>query len=151
VDERIKNFEEALLSVHRAISYLTRVFLAGRGLTMSRFRVLLYLDTRQGTNMSQLQSRLLLSPATVTGLVDGLVNDGLVVRLRDEVDRRMVYLRLTEAGAALREEVLEFRRRCLRNALVEVPGDLDRLSALLMDIYAGLKRQIRSLTGDGKR
>lgn len=151
MDERIKNFEEALLSVHRSISYLTRVFLAERGLTMSRFRVLVYLDTRQEINMSQLQSRLLLSPATVTGLVDGLVNDGLVVRRRDEVDRRMVYLRLTEAGAAVRDEVLAFRRRCLRDALAEVPDDLDRFSALLMDIHAGLERQIRELTGDGRQ
>jgi len=149
VDEKIKNFEEALIGVHRALSYLTRVFLAERGLTMSRFRVLLHLDTRQGINMSQLQSHLLLASATVTGLVDGLVNDGLVVRWRDEADRRMVYLRLTEAGAAVREEVLEFRRRCLRNSLTEVPADLDRFSALLMDIHRGLKKQICSLAEHG--
>lgn len=42
--------------------------------------------------MKELQRRLLLAPGTLTGLVDNLVNDGLVERWRDETDRRLVYL-----------------------------------------------------------
>lgn len=142
MDEKIIKFEESLRSVNRALNYLTRVFLAERGLSMSRFRVLLHLDTGPGINMSRLQSHMMLASATITGLVDSLVNDGLVVRWRDDEDRRMVYLRLTEAGAAVREEVLEFRRRCLSDALVEPPADLDRASDILMVVHAGLKKQI---------
>ncbi|OAT80306.1 MarR family winged helix-turn-helix transcriptional regulator [Desulfotomaculum copahuensis] len=138
----IKKFEESLRSVNRTINYLTRVFLAERGLSMSRFRVLLHLDTGQGINMSRLQTHMLLASATITGLVDSLVGDGLVVRWRDDEDRRMVYLRLTEAGAAVREEVLEFRRCCLSDALVEIPADLDRVSEILTVVHAGLKKQI---------
>jgi DNA-binding transcriptional ArsR family regulator len=48
--------------------------------------------------MSGLAERLGLSPGTVTGLVDALVARGLVKRLRDAEDRRIVRLRLTAEG-----------------------------------------------------
>ncbi|MFZ5634185.1 MAG: MarR family winged helix-turn-helix transcriptional regulator [Bacillota bacterium] len=150
-DESVNNFEEALRSVNRVISYRTRVFLAQRGLSMSRFQVLLHLRTGQGTNMGCLQSHLLLAPATITGLVDGLVNDGLVERWRDEEDRRVVYLRLTGAGEDLRGEVLDFWRRCLKDAIDVAPEELDRVSALLRGIHEGLKKDVTQPGGDCKQ
>jgi len=42
-----------------------------------------------------------LSPATATGMLDGLVADGLVTRMRSEQDRRVVLTSLTERGRAL--------------------------------------------------
>ena len=41
-----------------------------------------------------------LNPATVTGMVDHLEHLGLVERRRDDQDRRVCYLSLTEAGRA---------------------------------------------------
>ena len=147
LDESVNGFEEALRGINRVINYHTRVFLAQRCLTMSRFQVLLHLQTGQGTSMSCLQRHLLLAPATITGLVDGLVNDGLVERWRDEEDRRLVYLRLTEAGEDLRGEVLELWRRCLRDAIDITPEELDRVSSMLRGIRDGLKSRLRQ-SGD---
>jgi DNA-binding MarR family transcriptional regulator len=42
-----------------------------------------------------------LSPATATGMLDGLAADGLVTRVRSEQDRRVVLTSLTERGRAL--------------------------------------------------
>ncbi len=42
-----------------------------------------------------------LSPATATGMLDGLVAAGLVERKRSEADRRVVLTALTEHGRAL--------------------------------------------------
>ena len=42
-----------------------------------------------------------LSPATATGMLDGLVAAGLVERTRSEADRRVVLTSLTEHGRAL--------------------------------------------------
>jgi DNA-binding MarR family transcriptional regulator len=42
-----------------------------------------------------------LSPATATGMLDGLAADGLVTRVRSEQDRRVVLTSLTEHGLAL--------------------------------------------------
>ncbi len=45
-----------------------------------------------------------LSPATATGMLDGLAAAGLVSRVRSERDRRVVLTSLTERGEALVEE-----------------------------------------------
>src|SRR5579875_654624 len=44
-----------------------------------------------------------LSPATATGMLDGLAGAGLVMRTRSERDRRVVLTSLTERGRALVE------------------------------------------------
>src|SRR5205823_14412729 len=48
---------------------------------------------------AELARRIWLSPATLTGILDTLEKAGYVRRERDESDRRVVWLALTEAGA----------------------------------------------------
>lgn len=67
---------------------------------------------------------MMLAPATITGLVDGLVQSGLVSRERDEEDRRLVLLKLTPAGKELVDEVLDYRASVLQSALND-QGDID--------------------------
>ena len=47
---------------------------------------------------AELARRVLLTPATLTGVVDTLEKSGYVRRERDATDRRVVWLVLTEAG-----------------------------------------------------
>ncbi len=49
--------------------------------------------------MSELIELIQISGGTLTGIVDRLIAAGLVARQRDEEDRRVVYVSLTEAGA----------------------------------------------------
>jgi DNA-binding MarR family transcriptional regulator len=49
--------------------------------------------------MSELIELIQISGGTLTGIVDRLITAGLVARERDETDRRVVYVSLTEAGA----------------------------------------------------
>ncbi|WP_417846182.1 MarR family winged helix-turn-helix transcriptional regulator [Thalassospira povalilytica] len=69
------------------------------GSTLPRFDVLaaLYRE-RDGMRMSELSKWLMVSNGNVTGIVDRLVAEGLVVRLPVENDRRASIVRLTEAG-----------------------------------------------------
>jgi DNA-binding MarR family transcriptional regulator len=69
------------------------------GSTLPRFDVLaaLYRE-RDGMRMSELSKSLMVSNGNVTGIVDRLVAEGLVVRLPVENDRRASTVRLTEAG-----------------------------------------------------
>ena len=48
--------------------------------------------------MSELVELIQISGGTLTGIVDRLITAGLVARERDEADRRVVYVYLTEAG-----------------------------------------------------
>src|SRR6266849_5468070 len=47
---------------------------------------------------ADLARRCMITPATLTGVVNTLVKAGYVVRERDETDRRVVWLVLTESG-----------------------------------------------------
>jgi DNA-binding MarR family transcriptional regulator len=65
--------------------------------------------------MTDLSERLGVSQSTVTQLADRLVNRGMIVRQDDANDRRIVRLRLSEAGQKLLEQdKQEDRRRIQR-------------------------------------
>ena len=66
--------------------------------------------------MGDLAEHLRLSPSTVTGLVDGLVSRGLVERLEDAEDRRIVRVMLTATGRRHRDQ----HRRTQQHRLARV-------------------------------
>ena len=67
--------------------------------TLPRFDVLAALSrAEQGLKMSELSGVLRVSNGNVTGIVDRLVNDGLIVRVPVDNDRRATTVRLTKAG-----------------------------------------------------
>lgn len=144
MDDQLRRFQESLDRVNRAINYLTQSYLGKRGLGMSRFWVLMRLHRKGEANMSKLQKYMFLSSGTLTGLVDSLVDDGLVFRSREGEDRRMVHLRLTTAGESLCQEVLNYRCSCLRKTLADSAADLEKTTGLLNGIFDGLKEQIVS-------
>ena len=67
--------------------------------TLPRFDILAQLDrASDGLSMSELSDRLMVSNGNVTGLVDRLVNEGMVHRQSEPDDRRTIRVRLTEIG-----------------------------------------------------
>ncbi|MGC1183841.1 MAG: MarR family transcriptional regulator [Candidatus Dormiibacterota bacterium] len=70
-------------------------------LLSSRQAHALFLIQAKPTTMTELASMLRLSPAATTPVADRLVELGMAERVRDEADRRLVYLATTEQGTAL--------------------------------------------------
>jgi DNA-binding MarR family transcriptional regulator len=69
------------------------------GLTHAQLHLLRVLSEQGGElPASRLAACADLTPTTVTQMVDGLAKHGLVERVRSEEDRRMVFIRPTEAG-----------------------------------------------------
>jgi DNA-binding MarR family transcriptional regulator len=68
-------------------------------LTMSQLKLLLILTHLDGASSQELAGRAGVSLATLTGIVDRLVAQGLVRRSEDPKDRRVRRLQLTAAGA----------------------------------------------------
>ena len=67
--------------------------------TLPRFDLLAQLERApQGLRMSELSGRLMVTGGNVTGLVDSLEADGLVVRATDGADRRALRVKLTREG-----------------------------------------------------
>ncbi|MDF9409488.1 MAG: HTH-type transcriptional regulator MhqR [Pelotomaculum sp. PtaB.Bin013] len=139
--EYLQQFEENLDRANRILKYLTQLYLGRKGLSLSRYRIMRYLHVRQDVNMTELQNRLLISAASLTELADSLEKEGLVQRVRQQADRRMVYLHLTEKGRAVYKEVLKFRCERLEKALSE-PEDLTQINDFLERIISGLKEQV---------
>jgi len=73
--------------------------------TLPQCHVLLNIDEEGQMTMGQLASNLRLDHSTLSRTVEGLVRRKLLARLRDEGDRRVVWVRLTSAGAAVCKEI----------------------------------------------
>ena len=74
-------------------------------LTTSQLKVLFILYSAECASMGQLAGSLGVTLSTVTGIVDRLVEHGMVVRQEDPHDRRLVVCRLTRDGAAIAERL----------------------------------------------
>ncbi len=70
-------------------------------LTMSQLKVLLWLHSRGVSRVSEVASALGTSQAVASGVLDRLVHHGLVERMGDPADRRVVLCNLSTEGKAL--------------------------------------------------
>ncbi len=86
--------------------------LAGR-VTPAQFAVLRVLKARGPLPVSQLADRLQITPSAVTSIVDRMADIGLLGRIRDQDDRRVVWIEATEEGRALAIELEGVKRQML--------------------------------------
>lgn len=101
----VRDFEEdvlrALRRITRAIDLHSRHLATTFGLTGPQLVCLRVVAERGPLSPSQLAREVALSQATITGILDRLAARQLVVRERVSSDRRMVSVRITEAGQSL--------------------------------------------------
>src|SRR5436190_12257680 len=72
------------------------------------------------------------SAATVTGIIDRLADAGLVERERDRVDRRVVYVHITEAGTSKLDEIgTERRKQMERMTRSLTDKELEQLNSIM--------------------
>ncbi|NSW81930.1 MAG: MarR family transcriptional regulator [Syntrophothermus sp.] len=137
--DRVEELQQLLWRVFQRINLHTRKFLSKQGLTMARFIVLQDVNENYPTTMGDIQKRLGMAPATLTGLVDGLVEAGLVNRWREESDRRSVYLAPNPEGQELCRRVFKYRAFILEEAVAHGDGlNLDDLNENLVALLNGL-------------
>lgn len=79
-------------------------------ITPPQFDALQFLIEGGGLTIGELSCKLFLAPSTITDLVDRMEKNGLVSRVRDEVDRRSVKIKVEDKGLKLINEVVA--RRC---------------------------------------
>src|SRR5882757_10028069 len=83
-------------------------------ISIPQYTLLGFLNQTAGLNMSQLAELMRHTTPATTGLVDRLVEAGLVERFNHPKDRRQVLVRITDKG---RELVESMRRGIVRNIL----------------------------------
>ena len=111
-------------------------------LTIPQFHTLLHLShCAAECKMSDLARATHQSAASLTGVVDRLLEKQLVERVRPEGDRRQVMVALTDSGSVLLERIAEARRVEMRNALDHMPPhDIGELQRLLDAVIEGMRR-----------
>ncbi len=98
--------EEAFLALQRTASLLLQALgrsLKGHDLTPAQYNALRILRgaVEEALTCGEIGERLVSPGPDVTRLLDRLEQRGLVVRLRDDEDRRIVRARITQRGARL--------------------------------------------------
>ncbi len=119
-----------------AIQTLTRPEI---GLTMPQMITLLSIHTSGSCRMGELADATQQSGGTLTGIVDRLIVDGLVERVRSVNDRRVIEVTLTSTGKARVDEVLTARESDMQRILAGFNDQqLEQFELLLKQFLQGL-------------
>jgi DNA-binding MarR family transcriptional regulator len=119
----------ALYAASRAVQRAYGPLLEPLGVTYPQYLVLLVLWEGDDVPVKHLGERLALDSATLTPLLKRLEQQGIVARSRDEADERVVRIRLTEAGRALRSKARKIPAGIACRAGCE-PGDTKALARI---------------------
>ena len=112
--------------------------LATHGLTFARYEalMLLYFSRAGALPLGKIGARLQVHPTSVTNLIDGLTQQGLVRRTPHPTDRRVTLAEITDEGRALAQLATPALNR-IRFGLHALPRDqLRELNALLREVRA---------------
>lgn len=109
-------------------------------LTMPQMITLFAIHTFQVCSMSTLAETTQQSAGTLTGIVDRLIDDGLVERVRDPSDRRVVRVALTAAGQDRIQRVEHARRQEMARTLAHFSDmqleQIEKLLSYLVDEFS---------------
>lgn len=130
----------ALYAATNAVIRTYRPWLRDIGLTYPQYLVLLVLWQSGERTMGEIATRLSLPPGGVTPIVERLEAARLVVRRRDEADRRVVHVTLTDSGAKLEQAASEAQRRVSCATMLQ-----DDEVADLRDTLHGLAHRLNSV------
>jgi DNA-binding MarR family transcriptional regulator len=94
-----------LTRAERLVARRVKAVLDELGYSPDAWRVLSLLSDGAGHTMTELAELAFLPPATLTKLVDHLVDDNLVYRRIDPIDRRRIRAYLTARGRAAHDRI----------------------------------------------
>ncbi len=107
---------------------------SGAGLTPSQLSALAVIDNRGPLTLGCLAELERVAPPSITKLVAKLVADGLVVRMVDAHDRRIVRIATTEKGAELMAESRRRKTAWLASRIAQLDLDQQRRLADALDV-----------------
>ena len=128
---------------HATLSRLHVPHFLELSLTLAQLKALYLIVTNGPMRMTEIAERLGTAPSTSTGVVDGLVQLGLLERHEDPADRRQVVVEATAAARERLEDFSELGRERLREMLARIERDSDlrtieRALTLLTDAAGGI-------------
>ena len=110
-------------------------------ITTEQFTVLQFISQNEDVTSTQIAHAMGVGKSSITALVNRLVERGMIKRQRNENDRRIVYLNLTNEGIYVVKETEEAIYRYLEEKLIHFTIDdiqgfllsLEKLAQLMED------------------
>ncbi|WP_203333155.1 MarR family winged helix-turn-helix transcriptional regulator [Planococcus beigongshangi] len=138
--ERVAFMEKELRYISGIIKQKGREILNSYTITPPQFIALQWLFEHGDMTIGDLSNKMYLAFSTTTDLVDRMEKNELVVRIREEQDRRVVRIKLLKEGERIIEEVIQKRRDYLQNVLTEFSEDeVEQFSFLLEKLHTNMK------------
>lgn len=118
------------------------------GITATQLNVLKLLEEIGELSLSELSRRLAAQNSTVTGIVDRMVQAGLVTREQSAEDRRVWRIRTTPRGEELAKKTQVLPWDLLRTALASLDRrEKEQLVTILQKVAAHVARSVEARNG----
>ncbi|MEA3560196.1 MAG: MarR family transcriptional regulator [Candidatus Omnitrophota bacterium] len=115
--------------------------LARGNISMPHVFILGMLNERGSCNMSEIAGELSITTSAVTGLVDRMLNLGLLERIRGEKDRRIVRVKATKKGNDTINRIISQRREMMMKVFSQIDKqDREKYLEILRKIYLALEK-----------
>ena len=138
--ERIAFMEKELRYISGIIKQKGREILNSYTITPPQFVALQWLFEHGDMTIGDLSNKMYLAFSTTTDLVDRMEKNELVVRIREEQDRRVVRIKLLKEGERVIEEVIQKRQEYLKTVLADFTVDeAEKFAALLEKLHTNMK------------
>ena len=115
--ELIKDVVNLNWRINRALRKVQEDAWMELALKLPQIRSLFFITNHEGTNFKFMATALKVNASNLTGVVDRLVEQGLVRRIRDSDDRRKTRLKATAKGESMLGELREKRMNYFSRAL----------------------------------
>ena len=140
-DQTIIDTEKTLRRISGIIKRSGRKILKNYPITSPQFIALQWVIDREKITIGELSDKIDLAFSTTTDLVDRMENNKLVVRKKDQRDKRVVRIEVLPIGFEIVEKVLEERIRFLESKLdVLSEEEIEALNEGLESLYNAMKR-----------
>src|SRR5690606_5483502 len=138
--ERIAFMEKELRYISGMIKRKGREILNSYAITPPQCIALQWLFEHGDMTIGDLSNKMYLAFSTTTDLVDRMEKNELVVRIREEQDRRVVRIKLLKEGERVIEEVIQKRQEYLETVLADFTVDeAEQFAALLEKLHTNMK------------
>jgi DNA-binding MarR family transcriptional regulator len=117
IKPNVDSILEAAVYLYTESRRVTKEVARRAELTGPQLTVLKMLEGVGDLSLSELSERIRAQNSTVTGIIDRMEREGLVVRSRSTEDRRVVHIRLTDKGAKIAREIAVEPMEIFRTAL----------------------------------
>lgn len=118
IQELIDRYVSVSFQVHKKAESLIKCQI-GNDLTNDQHYILRYIHQANKCTSSELADAFEVNKSAITAIINRMVDRGLILRTRDENDRRVVYLTLTDDGRELFEQAQEKVRLLVESIITQ--------------------------------